>query len=395
MKIGVTGGAGFIGSAFINYLLDNFECDVLCVDKLTYAGKRKNIKHNVSFLQKDICEVRADELGEFDYIVHFAAESHVDNSIKDGLPFVRTNVEGTFNLLEISRKNKNLKKFIHISTDEVYGDMDDHFAINHTATEEDKIKPSSYYSSTKAASDVLVISANRTYGLPYLITRTCNNFGEHQFEEKFLPTITRSINKGKAIPVYGDGKQIREWMYVYDNVKVICDLMFDDEVINQVFNIGTRFRVTNLDIINQIGVILNKKVKIKHVEDRLGHDKKYGLNSSKMENYYRQKHGQFPNFLNLFDYLKKMYGYEMGHLWDNRDIDCGPLHAARTGPDSGCQRGKVRVGVRVGVSVRVGVRVGVPVRVGVRVGVPVRVGVGVREGVGHTTATGSAQSPDS
>ena len=312
MKIVVTGGAGFIGSAFINYLLNNFECDVLCVDKLTYAGKRKNIKHNVSFLQKDICEVRADELGEFDYIVHFAAESHVDNSIKDGLPFVRTNVEGTFNLLEISRNNKNLKKFIHISTDEVYGDMDDHFAINHTATEEDKIKPSSYYSSTKAASDVLVISANRTYGLPYLITRTCNNFGEHQFEEKFLPTITRSINKGKAIPVYGDGKQIREWMYVYDNVKVICDLMFDDEVINQVFNIGTRFRVTNLDIINQIGVILNKKVKIKHVEDRLGHDKKYGLNSSKMENYYRQKHGQFPNFLNLFDYLKKMYGYEMG-----------------------------------------------------------------------------------
>ena len=312
MKIVVTGGAGFIGSAFINHLLDNFECDVLCVDKLTYAGKRKNIKHNVSFLQKDICEVRADELGEFDYIVHFAAESHVDNSIKDGLPFVRTNVEGTFNLLEISRNNKNLKKFIHISTDEVYGDMDDHFAINHAATEEDKIKPSSYYSSTKAASDMLVISANRTYGLPYLITRTCNNFGEHQFEEKFLPTITRSINKGKAIPVYGDGKQIREWMYVYDNVKVICDLMFDDEVINQVFNIGTRFRVTNLDIINQIGVILNKKVKIKHVEDRLGHDKKYGLNSSKMENYYRQKHGQFPNFLNLCDYLKKMYGYEMG-----------------------------------------------------------------------------------
>jgi dTDP-glucose 4,6-dehydratase len=292
MRIVVTGGAGFIGSAFINYLLDNFECDVLCVDKLTYAGKRKNIKHNVSFLQKDICEVSADELGEFDYIVHFAAESHVDNSIKDGLPFVRTNVEGTFNLLEISRKNKNLKKFIHISTDEVYGDMDEHFAINHTATEEDKIKPSSYYSSTKAASDMLVLSANRTYGLPYLITRTCNNFGEHQFEEKFLPTITRSINEGISIPVYGDGKQVREWMYVYDNVKVICDLMFDDEVINQIFNIGTRFRLSNLDILKEIGIILNKDVKIKHVEDRLGHDKKYGLNSSKMENYYRQKQNQ-------------------------------------------------------------------------------------------------------
>ena len=119
MKVIVTGGAGFIGSAFINHLLDNFECDVLCVDKLTYAGRKDNIKHNVSFLQKDICDVTADELGEFDYIVHFAAESHVDNSISNGLPFVKTNVEGTFNLLEISRKNRNLKKFIHISTDEV------------------------------------------------------------------------------------------------------------------------------------------------------------------------------------------------------------------------------------------------------------------------------------
>ena len=149
MRVVVTGGAGFIGSAFINYLLDNFECEVLCVDKLTYAGRRNNIKHDVSFLHKDICDVTEDELGEFEYIVHFAAESHVDNSISNGLPFVRTNVEGTFNLLEITRKNKKLKKFIHISTDEVYGDMDEHFAINHTATETDKLKTSSYYSATK------------------------------------------------------------------------------------------------------------------------------------------------------------------------------------------------------------------------------------------------------
>jgi dTDP-glucose 4,6-dehydratase len=198
MRVVVTGGAGFIGSAFINYLLDNFECDVLCLDKLTYAGRRENIKHNVSFLEKDICDVTADELGDFDYIVHFAAESHVDNSISNGLPFVKTNVEGTFNLLEIARKNKKLKKFIHISTDEVYGDMAEHFAINHTATEKDELKASSYYSATKAASDMLVLSANRTYGLPYLITRTCNNFGEHQFEEKFLPTIARSIREGQT-----------------------------------------------------------------------------------------------------------------------------------------------------------------------------------------------------
>ena len=307
MKVVVTGGAGFIGSAFINHLLDNFECQVLCVDKMTYAGRKENIKHNITFLEKDICDVTSDELGDFDYIVHFAAESHVDNSIKNGLPFVRTNVEGTFNLLEISRKNKNLKKFIHISTDEVYGDMKEHFSINHTATEDDDIKPSSYYSATKAASDMLVVSANRTYGLPYIITRTCNNFGEHQFEEKFLPTITRSIKEGKPIPVYGDGKQVREWMYVYDNVKVICDLMFDDEVVNQVFNIGTGFRITNLKIISTISSILNKEVEIKHVEDRLGHDKAYGLNSLKLKGYYQKKGVEVVN-KSLIDYLEKQYG---------------------------------------------------------------------------------------
>jgi dTDP-glucose 4,6-dehydratase len=307
MKVIVTGGAGFIGSAFINHLLDNFECDVLCVDKLTYAGRKENIKHNVSFLQKDICDVTSDELGEFDYMVHFAAESHVDNSISNGLPFVRTNVEGTFNLLEISRKNKNLKKFIHISTDEVYGDMDEHFSINHSAKEDDELKPSSYYSATKAASDMLVLSANRTYGLPYLITRTCNNFGEHQFEEKFLPTIARSIKEGTPVPVYGDGEQIREWMYVYDNVKVICDLMFDDKVVNQVMNIGTGFRVTNLNIINKIATVLNSEVNIKHVEDRLGHDRKYSLYSKKMKDYYINKQKTIE-FKNLYDYLEEQYG---------------------------------------------------------------------------------------
>jgi dTDP-glucose 4,6-dehydratase len=307
MRVVVTGGAGFIGSAFINHLLDNFKCDVLCVDKLTYAGRRENIKHNVSFLQKDICDVTIEDIGEFDYMVHFAAESHVDNSIANGLPFVRTNVEGTFNLLEISRKNKNLKKFIHISTDEVYGDMDEHFSINHIAKEEDDLKPSSYYSATKAASDMLVLSANRTYGLPYLITRTCNNFGEHQFEEKFLPTIARSIKEDKPIPVYGDGKQVREWMYVYDNVKVICDLMFDDTVVNQVMNIGTGFRVTNLDIINKIASILNKEVQINHVEDRLGHDRKYGLYSKKMMWFYQKKE-ETIDFKNLYNYLEEQYG---------------------------------------------------------------------------------------
>jgi dTDP-glucose 4,6-dehydratase len=308
MRVVVTGGAGFIGSAFINYLKDNFECDVICIDKLTYAGSLNNIKHEFYFLQRDICDVTEEEIGEFDYIVHFAAESHVDNSIKNGLPFIKSNVEGTYNLLEIARKNKNLKKFIHISTDEVYGDMEENPNIRKESNEEYKIKGSSYYSASKAASDLLVEAAGRTYGLPYLITRTCNNFGEHQFEEKFLPKIANSISEDIEIPVYGDGKQVREWMYVYDNVKVICDLMFDDEVKNEVYNIGTGFRVQNLDIVNKIAETLNKEVKIKHVEDRLGHDRVYSLDCNKLYTFYLKRNKEQPTHLNLFDYLKKQYG---------------------------------------------------------------------------------------
>jgi dTDP-glucose 4,6-dehydratase len=308
MRVVVTGGAGFIGSAFINYLKDNFECEVLCIDKLTYAGSLNNIKHGFYFLQKDICDVTEEEIGEFDYMVHFAAESHVDNSIKNGLPFIKSNVEGTFNLLEIARKNKNLKKFIHISTDEVYGDMEENPNVRKESNEQYNIKGSSYYSASKAASDLLVEAAGRTYGLPYLITRTCNNFGEHQFEEKFLPKIAKSISEDVEIPVYGDGQQIREWMYVYDNVKVICDLMFDDEVKNEVYNIGTGFRVQNLDIVNKIADILNKEVKIKHVEDRLGHDRVYSLDCNKLYSFYLKRNKEQPTYLNLFDYLKKQYG---------------------------------------------------------------------------------------
>ena len=308
MRVVVTGGAGFIGSAFINHLKDNFECDVICIDKLTYAGSLNNIKQGFYFLQRDICDVTEEEIGEFDYMVHFAAESHVDNSIKNGLPFIKSNVEGTFNLLEIARKNKNLKKFIHISTDEVYGDMEENPNVRKESNEQYKIKGSSYYSTSKAASDLLVEAAGRTYGLPYLITRTCNNFGEHQFEEKFLPKIAKSISEDKEIPVYGDGQQVREWMYVYDNVKVICDLMFDDEVKNEVYNIGTGFRVQNLDIVNKIADILNKEVKIKHVEDRLGHDRVYSLDCNKLYSFYLKRNREQPTYLNLFDYLKKQYG---------------------------------------------------------------------------------------
>lgn len=307
MRIVVTGGAGFIGSAFINTLIFRHpDVEVLCVDKLTYAGRMDNIKYPVSFLQKDICDVTPEDLGEYDYIVHFAAESHVDNSIKDGRPFVRTNVEGTFNMIECARKNPKLSKFIHISTDEVYGDMADHPALNHSATEDEPIKPSSYYSATKASSDMLVEASHRTFGLPYLITRTCNNFGEHQFPEKFLPKIYECVKNGDEVPVYGDGQQLREWIYVNDNVLVIIDLMFDPEVINTVYNIGSGVHYTNIQIIEMISKLLGKDVNYKFVPDRLGHDRAYRLSCLKLKRYYKDN-GFMMEYIHLSDYLTRLF----------------------------------------------------------------------------------------
>jgi len=278
-KIVVTGGLGFIGSHFINYVHENYNDEIILIDKITYAANPNNIKKSVKFIQKDICDVKAEELGEYDYLVNFAAESHVDNSISNGLPFVKTNVEGTFNLIEIARKNKKLKKFIQISTDEVYGDMDD-YHDNQIADETLNLIGSSYYSATKVSSDMLVMAAGRTYGLPYLITRTCNNYGENQHKEKFIPKIINSIKNGIEVPVYGDGNQIREWIHADDNSKAIYTLI-KSKFVNTVFNIGTSERYTNNEIISMIGQFLGKDVKFKYVEDRLGHDRRYSLDSDK------------------------------------------------------------------------------------------------------------------
>ena len=224
-RIIVTGGLGFIGSHFVNLLHTKTEHEIIILDKVTYAAKKENVRVPHILIEKDICDVTENDLGEFDYIVNFAAESHVDNSIKNGLPFVKTNVEGTYNLIEIARKNKGLKKFVQISTDEVYGDMDEYLS-DISSNENFIINPSSYYSATKTSSDLLVISANRTYGLPYIITRTCNNYGENQHNEKFIPTIINSIKEGKDIPVYGDGEQVREWIHADDNAESIIKILF-------------------------------------------------------------------------------------------------------------------------------------------------------------------------
>jgi dTDP-glucose 4,6-dehydratase len=284
-RIIVTGGLGFIGSEFVNYVMENTTHDVVVLDKMTYAANIDNIKNEFHLIKKDICDVTQDDLGDYDYIVNFAAETHVDNSISNGRPFVETNVMGTFNLLEVARKNKNLKKFLQISTDEVYGDMDDNDVNNRISTEEFPMKASSYYSATKVSSDMLVISANRTYGLPYLITRTCNNFGEHQNNEKFIPKIISSIKNGVEVPVYGDGSQVREWIHSSDNVKQIYKLLVSD-VVNEVYNIGSGERYKNIEIIDIIGDILGTEVKYKFVKDRLGHDKRYSLSSDKFRNTF-------------------------------------------------------------------------------------------------------------
>lgn len=294
-KIIVTGGLGFIGSHFVNYVRENTYHKVLIIDKLTYAGNLNNLILPTDYLKKDICDVIPEDLGDYDYIVNFAAESHVDNSIKDGLPFVKSNVQGTFNMIEVARKNKNLIKFLHISTDEVYGDIDEDSAI-----ETDNIIPSSYYSATKASADMFVMSAGRTYGFPYLITRTCNNYGENQHHEKFIPKIIRSIKNGDEVPVYGDGEQVREWIHADDNAKAILTLLMSDEV-NEIYNIGTGESYTNNQIIKMIGNILGKDVKFKYVEDRLGHDKRYSLSSLKYEN----KFGVMQN-TKLTEWLKKI-----------------------------------------------------------------------------------------
>ena len=294
-KIIVTGGLGFIGSHFVNYVRENTYHKVLIIDKLTYAGNLNNLILPTDYLKKDICDVIPEDLGDYDYIVNFAAESHVDNSIKDGLPFVKSNVQGTFNMIEVARKNKNLIKFLHISTDEVYGDIDEGSAI-----ETDNIIPSSYYSATKASADMLVMSAGRTYGFPYLITRTCNNYGENQHHEKFIPKIIRSIKNGDEVPVYGDGEQVREWIHADDNAKAILTRLMSDEV-NEIYNIGTGESYTNNQIIKMIGNILGKDVKFKYVEDRLGHDKRYSLSSLKYEN----KFGVMQN-TKLTEWLKKI-----------------------------------------------------------------------------------------
>lgn len=286
MKIFVTGGAGFIGSEFIRLVLSlNKGYAILNYDNLTYAGNLANLKSVAEdpayeFAKGDICDAAAVEsaMAGCDSVVHFAAESHVDRSIYEPSAAIQTNVTGTFVLLQVARK-VGVKRFLHISTDEVYGDM----AAGAFADENSSIRPSSPYSASKAGSDLLVASYVRTYGLPAIVTRSSNNYGPFQFPEKFLPLLITNALEDKPLPIYGDGKQQRDWLHVRDNCLGLLAVL-ERGRIGEVYNIGGSDIVENLDMARRLLRIMGKpETLLSYVTDRPGHDRRYALNCEKIE----------------------------------------------------------------------------------------------------------------
>lgn len=278
----VTGGAGFIGSEFVRQIsLRSYE--VVVVDKITYAGDSKRLKDTegrYKFYKVDICnKAGIDEIFKKEnpqIVVHFAAATHVDRSIIDASSFMHTNVKGTQNLLDVSREHK-IRKFIHISTDEVYGEIK-----KGEFTEESPLKPNSPYAASKAAADLLIRAYIRTYNFPAIIIRPCNNYGPWQYPEKFIPVIIYKALKNEKIPVYGKGKNIREWLYVSDCARGILKVM-EKGKIGEVYNLGSSKKEVNLKLVKKILKVLAKPESlIKFVSDRPGHDWRYSLDSSKI-----------------------------------------------------------------------------------------------------------------
>ncbi|MBQ6264300.1 MAG: dTDP-glucose 4,6-dehydratase [Clostridia bacterium] len=290
MKILVTGGAGFIGSNFIYYLLDNRpEYEIVCLDKLTYAGNLKTLKKALNndrftFTKGDIADRDfVDKLfqnNQFDIVVNFAAESHVDRSIEHPDIFLRTNIIGTASLLDASKKY-GVKRFHQVSTDEVYGDL----PLDRTDlffTEETPIHTSSPYSASKASADLLTLAYFRTYKLPVTVSRCSNNYGPYHFPEKLIPLIiTRALND-ESIPVYGQGLNVRDWLYVEDHCKAIT-MIIDKGREGEIYNIGGHNEKTNIDVVKTVLSILNKPESlITYVKDRAGHDLRYAIDPSKI-----------------------------------------------------------------------------------------------------------------
>jgi dTDP-glucose 4,6-dehydratase len=286
MKLFVTGGAGFIGSNFIRHVLALHKgYQIVNYDKLTYAGNLANLESvtndpNYRFVRGDICDAAGVEeaMSGCAAIVHFAAESHVDRSIYEPAPVIATNMTGTFFMLQVARK-LNIEKFVHISTDEVYGDM----PPGGFATEDSPLKPSSPYSASKAGSDLLVLSYVRTYAFPAVITRSSNNYGHYQFPEKFLTLMISNAIDDKPLPIYGDGKQQRDWLHVEDNCRGVLAVL-ERGRIGEVYNIGGLDVEENLTIVRKVLHMIGKPESLlSTVKDRPGHDRRYALRCEKME----------------------------------------------------------------------------------------------------------------
>lgn len=291
MKICVAGGAGFIGSNFIHYMINKYrDIQIVCIDALTYAGNLENLEivrenTNFKFYRGNILDnIFLDKVfskEDFDVVINFAAESHVDRSIKNGKIFLETNVIGTKNLMDMCLKY-NLKRYHQISTDEVYGDLEINDAKSFS--EEDILKPSSPYSVSKASADMLVMSYFRTFNLPVTISRCSNNYGPYQYPEKFIPVIITKAIKNEKIPVYGKGENIRDWIHVYDH-SISIDKIIREGRIGEIYNVSSRNEIKNLDLAKKILDILDKDYSlITFVEDRLGHDIKYSVNNEKIRN---------------------------------------------------------------------------------------------------------------
>ncbi len=286
MRLFVTGGAGFIGSNFIRHVLGLRKAySVVNYDKLTYAGNLGNLDSVASdshyrFVRGDICDpvVAESAMRDCDAVVHFAAESHVDRSIYDPSPAIETNVKGTFVLLQVAKK-LGIHRFVHISTDEVYGDIAAGAFSNESAT----LNPSSPYSASKAASDFLVLSYVRTYGFPALVTRSSNNYGPFQFPEKFLPLMITNALENKPLPIYGDGKQQRDWLHVEDNCRGILAVL-ERGKIGEVYNLGGIAIEENLTMAKRLLRVMGKpETLLTYVKDRPGHDRRYALDCKKIE----------------------------------------------------------------------------------------------------------------
>jgi len=286
MRIVVTGGAGFIGSHFIRYILKRYPSDhILNIDKLTYAGNLENLKEvennpRYAFLKEDICNRGAIEeaISGYDVIINFAAESHVDRSINTPEIFLKTDIMGTFNLLEIARE-KGVKRYIQISTDEVYGSAEE----GERFSESSPLNPSSPYSASKAAADLLVLSYYRTYKLPTIIIRSTNNYGPNQYPEKFIPLFITNALEDKPLPLYGDGKNVRDWLFVLDNCKGI-DIILHKGKEGEIYNIAGENERENIFIAKKILEYLGKPFSlIKFVKDRPGHDRRYSISCEKVK----------------------------------------------------------------------------------------------------------------